>query len=124
MKDPVRRKENWEVKYNLDRVKQTLEAKRAKMAEHYEAAIAVMCAKEIKVRETLNGCGVNTIQYVPYLNFGRQLYKLTTQREIAGDSAAIEAQVLLEKWQRRGLDPDVLAKIRFDVFSIPAPPSP
>jgi len=123
MKDPVRRKENWEAKYNLDRVKQTLEAKRAKMAEHYEAAIAAMCSRETKVRETLNACGVNTIQYVPYLNFGRQLYKLTTQREIAGDSAAIEAQVLLEKWARRGLDPDVLTKVRTDVFNIPAPPS-
>jgi len=53
MKDPVRRKENWEAKYNLDRVKQTLEAKRAKMAEHYEAAIAAMCSKETKVREAL-----------------------------------------------------------------------
>jgi len=122
MKDPVRRKENWEVKYNLDRVKQTLEAKRAKMAEHYEAAIAAMCSKEIKVRETLNACGVNTIQYVPYLNFGRQLYKLTTQREIAGESAIIEAQVLLEKWASRGLDPKVLATVRSDVFNIPAPP--
>ena len=121
MKDPVRRKENWEAKYNLDRVKQTLEAKRAKMAEHYEAAVAAMWAKETKVRETLNACGVNTIQYVPYLNFGRQLYKLTTQREIAGDSAAIEAQVLLEKWARRGLDPNVLAKVRYDVFSIGEP---
>jgi hypothetical protein len=121
MKDPVRRKENWEVKYNLDRVKQTLEAKRAKMAEHYEAAVAAMCAKETKARETLNACGVNTIQHVPYLNFGRQLYKLTTQREIAGDSAAIEARVLLEKWASRGLDPEVLAKVRTDVFNIGEP---
>ena len=53
MKGPVRRKENWETKCNLDRVKQTLEGKRAKMAEHYEAAIVAMCAKETKVRETL-----------------------------------------------------------------------
>jgi hypothetical protein len=124
MKDSVRRRENWEVKYNLDRVKQTLEAKRASMAAHYEAAVAGMVAAEIKVRETLNASGVNTIHYVPYLNFGRQLYKLTTQRQIAGDSAVIEAQVLLEKWAKRGLDPDVLAAVRSDVFNIPAPPAP
>jgi len=121
MKDAVRRKENWEVKYNLDRVRQTLEAKRTKMAERYEAAMAGMCAKETKVREVPNSCGVNTIQYVPYLNFGRQLYKLTTQREIAGDSAAIEAQVLREKWARRGLDPKVLATVRTEVFNIGEP---
>jgi len=60
---------------------------------------------------------------VPYLNFGRQLYKLTTQRQIAGDSAAIEAQVLLEKWAKRGLDPDVLAAVRTQVFNIGEPPA-
>jgi hypothetical protein len=122
MRDPVRRKENWEVKYNLDRVKATLEAKRANMSARYEAAMAGLCAAETKVRETLNAAGVNTINYVPYLNFGRQLYKLSTQREITGDSAAIEAQVLLEKWAARGLDPDVLAAVRTQVFNIGEPP--
>jgi hypothetical protein len=124
MQDPVKRRENWEVKYNLDRVKQILEAKRETMAAHYEAGVVQMFAFEVKVRETLNACGVNTIHYVPYLNFGRQLYKLTTQRLITGDSAAIEAQVLLEKWAKRGLDPDVLATVRTQVFNIPAPPAP
>ena len=124
MQDPQKRIENWEVKYDLDRVKQILEGKRAKMAEHYQAGVAQMWALEHQVREVLNQCGVNTIQYVPYLNFGRQLYKLTTQRVITGDSAVIEAQVLLEKWARRGLDPNVLGNIRTQVFNIAAPPAP
>ena len=50
--------------------------------------------------------------YVPYLNFGRQLYKLSAGRSIAGDSLALEAQVLLNKWAARGLNPDVLAVVR------------
>jgi hypothetical protein len=124
MQDPQKRIENWELKYDLDRVKQILEGKRAKMAEHYQTGVAQMWALEHQVREVLNQCGVNTIQYVPYLNFGRQLYKLTTQRLITGDSAVIEAQVLLEKWARRGLDPDVLGNIRTQVFNIAAPPAP
>jgi hypothetical protein len=33
----------------------------------------------------------------------------------------LAAQVLLDKWAGRGCDPDVLAKIRTDVFDIPAP---
>jgi hypothetical protein len=65
------------------------------MSARYEAAVAGMVAAEIKVRETLNACGVNTIHYVPYLNFGRQLYKLTTQRQIAGDSAAMASRLRL-----------------------------
>jgi hypothetical protein len=55
------------VKYNLDRVKATLQARRANMSARYEAAMAGLCAAEAKVRETLNTAGVNTINYVPYL---------------------------------------------------------
>jgi hypothetical protein len=124
VKDPEKRIENWDLKYNLDRVKQILDGKREKMGEHYRAGVAQMWALEHQVREVLNQCGVNTIQYVPYLNFGRQLYKLTTQRQIVGESAVIEAQVLLEKWARRGLDPKVLAAVRSQVFNISAPPAP
>jgi len=36
-------------------------------------------------------------------------------------SAAIEAQLLLEKWASRGLDPKVLATVRTQVFNIGAP---
>jgi hypothetical protein len=124
MQDPEKRIENWDLKYNLDRVKQILDEKRAKMGEHYRAGVAQMWALEHQVREVLNQCGVNTILYVPYLNFGRQLYKLTTQQQISGDSAVIEAQVLLEKWARRGLDANVLGNIRTQVFNIAAPPAP
>jgi hypothetical protein len=44
-----------------------------------------------------------------------------TGRTISGPTLAKEAQVLLEKWQNRGLRPDVLAAIRYEVFSVPAP---
>ncbi len=121
MKDSEKRRANWEAKFNTERVKQTLDDRRAAMGARYEAAVAGMCVMEEKVREMLNQCGVNTIQYVPYLNFGRQLYKLSNQRGITGDSAAIEAQVLLEKWAARGLDPDVLATVRTQVFNIAGP---
>jgi hypothetical protein len=60
-------------------------------------------------------------QYVPYLNFGRQLYKLSRQQGISGESFAMAAQVLLDKWAARGCDPKVLAKIRKDVFDIAEP---
>jgi hypothetical protein len=49
------------------------------------------------------------------------LFRLSHGRSISGPTLAREAQVLLEKWQNRGLRPDVLAAIRTDVFSVPAP---
>ena len=121
MSDPVKRTERWLVKYNLDRVTKTLADMQEKMAEHYTAAMVGLCNMETDVKQVINACGVSTSQYVPYLNFGRQLYKLSKQRGISGESFAMAAQVLLDKWAARGCDPNVLAKIRTDVFDIPAP---
>jgi len=121
MSDPVKRTERWMTKYNLERVSQTLSDLKGKMAEHYAAAMVGLCAMETDVKQVINACGVSTSQYVPYLNFGRQLYKLSKQRGISGESFAMAAQVLLDKWAARGCDPEVLAKIRTDVFDIPAP---
>lgn len=50
-----------------------------------------------------------------------QLYKLTRQQHITGESFAMAAQVLLDKWDARGCDPKVLATIRKEVFNIDAP---
>jgi hypothetical protein len=121
MSDPTKRTERWMSKYNVERVKDTLNDLKPEMARRYADAMVGLCQMEGKVKEVINPCGVSTTQYVPYLNFGRQLYKLTRQRGITGESFAIAAQVLLEKWAARGCDPAVLAKIRTDVFNIAAP---
>jgi hypothetical protein len=121
MSDPVKRTERWLVKYNLERVNKTLADLQGKMAEHYTAAMVGLCAMETEVKAVINAAGVSTSQYVPYLNFGRQLYKLSRQRGISGESFAMAAQVLLDKWAARGCDPKVLAKIRKDVFDVEAP---
>jgi len=121
MTDPTKRAERWKAKYNLKRVNETLSDLREDMAARYEAAMTQVCAMETKVKEVINAYGVSTSQYVPYLNFGRQLYKLSRQQQISGESFAMAAQVLLDKWAARGCDPKVLAKIRKDVFDIDVP---
>ncbi len=121
MSDPMKRTERWLAKYNAERVKDTLSALQGEMGKRYAAAMEPLCSMETQVREVINGLGVSTAQYVPYLNYGRQLYKLSRQRGIAGESFALEAQVLLDKWAARGCDPEVLARIRMGVFNIPAP---
>ena len=121
MSDPVKRAERWKAKYKTQRVKETLDDIREDMAKRYEAAIADVCVMEGKVKEVINAAGVSTSLYVPYLNFGRQLYKLTHQQHVTGESFAMAAQVLLDKWAARGCDPDILATVRKDVFNIDAP---
>jgi len=55
------------------------------------------------------------------LSYARQLYKLSRQQGISGESFALRAQVLLDKWTSRGLDAGVLARIRTEVFDSVAP---
>ena len=121
MTDPKKRADRWKAKYNVERVKDTLNDLREDMAARYEAAITQVYAMEMKVKEVINACGVSTSQYVPYLNFGRQLYKMSRQQNISGESFAMAAQVLLDKWSARGCDPKVLTKIRKDVFDVAEP---
>jgi hypothetical protein len=104
-------------------MKETLDTLRPDMLKRFEAAVASLCEMEVKARQTLNAAGVHTIFYVPYLNYARQLYKLSRQQGISGESFAMGAQVLLDKWAARGLNPNVLAAIRTQVFdaSVPTP---
>ena len=121
MTDPNQRLMNWQIKTNTGKVKAILDDLRPSMLKHYEAAVASLCEMETKARQTLNAAGVHTIMYVPYLNYARQLYKLSRQQGISGESFALGAQVLLDKWSARGLDSAVLARIRTEVFDAVAP---
>ena len=121
MIDPNQRIANWTIGTDTERMKQTLDTKRPDMLKRYETAVASLCEMEVKARQTLNAAGVHTIFYVAYLNYARQLYKLSRQQGISGESFALQAQVLLDKWASRGLDSAVLARIRTEVFDTVAP---
>ncbi len=121
MADATERIGNWAVKYNTERIKAILDERRQTMLERYSAVVAELWATEVQVKQVLDEQNVQTILYVPYLNYGRELFRLSRQRGISGNSFALAAQVLLTKWQARGLDPVVLAAVRSGVFNIPAP---
>ena len=121
MSDPVKRVSAWMRKYNIERVKATLEELKPEMAQRYQAAVADLYAMEMKTKEVLNAQGVQTILYISYLNFSRQLFKLSRKRKVSGESMQLAAQVLLDKWKARGCDPKVLALIRTEVYDIEAP---
>ena len=119
--NPNQRIANWQTKFNTNRVKDTLDTQRQRMLERYSDVTARLCAMEISVKQLLGFAGVSTIFYVPYLNYGRQLFKLSTQRDISDSAFAKASQVILESWVNRGLDADVLDLIRTQVFNTHAP---
>jgi len=122
MSDVTRRIERWQKKYSPAQAKATLDLLQEGMRLRFEAATAEMAAMETKVKEVLNTQGVHTTNYVPYLSYARQLWKLGRQ-QITGESFDMASEVLLQKLAGSGQDPDVLAAIRTQVFNSP-PPAP
>ena len=122
MMDPAKRIANWNVKYNTERIKATLDAMRPDMQARYQAAMVAMMAIDTKVKQTLNVHAVSTILYVPYLSFGRQIWKLSRQQDISGESLQLAARVLRDKWKARGLDMDILLDVQKNVFSVQEEP--
>jgi hypothetical protein len=106
--------------YKMDRIKAALDDKRPAMLSRVTGVVPALAAIESQVKQVLDGLGVATIQYPFYLDFGRELWRMRDQ-DISGESAAMEADVLLQKWVTRGLTQAVLEAIRTQVFNIVAP---
>ena len=118
--NPAQRIANWDAKFKTDRVKAVLDDKRPNMFVNVQAVFPLITAMELQVKQVLDGLGVSLALYGMYLSFGRELWSMT-RKEISGESAAMEAGVLLQKWVGRGKTQAVLEAIRSQVFNIPAP---
>ena len=121
MSDVMRRIDRWKAKYSPELAKATCDRIYDDMVRRYEDSVVALCVAEAKTRQVLNGLGVSTCMYVPYLSYARELFKLTRQRGITGSSFAMAAKVLADKWQARNLDAVALETIFKQVFGSAAP---
>ncbi len=121
--DPTKRIAKWNVKFNTERIKATLDELRPNMLANVTAVYPMITAMELQVKQVCDGAGVKTIQIPFYLNFGRELWSLS-RNEVSGETLAIEAATLIAKWKDRGLTEAVLQAIRTDVFNVGAPIAP
>jgi hypothetical protein len=122
--DPTKRIAKWDTKYDTTRIKATLDAMRPSMLAHVQSQFVSLASMESQVKQTCDAAGVSVITYPFYLDFGRELWHMTHEREMSGESAAQEAAVLITKWTARGLTQAVLQAIRTDVFNVAAPVAP
>src|SRR5512135_2261701 len=102
MMDPAKRIAKWNVKFNTERIKATLDEMRPTMLANVTAVYPLITAMELQVKQVCDTAGVPTIQYPFYLNFGRELWALS-RKEVSGESLAQEAATLIAKWTARGL---------------------
>ena len=116
--DPTKRIANWDIGYNTARIKEVLDLKRPKMFEHVQSQFVSLGSMESQVKQMLDSEGVSVITYPYYLNYGRELWHITHETEMSGESAAKEAATLAQKWVGRNLTLSVLELIRTQVFNI------
>src|SRR5512136_569012 len=111
MSDVTRRLSRWKAKYSPEIAAQTTARIYADMTERYQASMVALCTMETETKQVLDGSGIDTMYIVFYLDFARQLFKLSHGRIISGPTLAKEAEVLLEKWQNRGGDTSATRRV-------------
>ena len=84
-----------------------------------QASMDGLHAVEADARTVLCTAGVPPMLFIFYLDYARELWKLTNR--VSGDSAIGEAAALAAKWLARGLAEGVLRRIAYEVFSIQLP---
>lgn len=119
---PGDRLEKWDRKFNVERVKEILEEAKPTMKNRARQMFLQQARIENATKNVMGDFGAVIKDTVSYLNFARQLWK--ADRTYSSKMLRMAAQELIEKWERRGLDPVVLVAIRDRVFTIPAPTGP
>jgi hypothetical protein len=120
MSDVTRRLSRWKAKYSPEIAAQTTARIYADMTERYQASMVALCTMETETKQTLDASGIDTMYIVFYLDFARQLFRLSHGRSISGPTLAREAQVLLEKWTARGGDTSATRSSRRSVDVSPS----
>jgi acyl-CoA reductase-like NAD-dependent aldehyde dehydrogenase len=120
MSDVTRRISRWKAKYSPEIAAQTTARIIADMTERYEASVVALTTMETETKQVLSASGIDTMYIVFYLDFARQLFRLSHGRSISGPTLAREAQVLLEKWAARGGDTSATRSSRRSVDVSPS----
>lgn len=71
------------------------------------------------IKDVLEEASLPTIMFPPYLSAGRQMYRL--KRKFGGSTLLKEVDNVINNWITRGLDEDILEKIRNSIFTLDAP---
>jgi hypothetical protein len=109
------RVKKYEAKVSGDVVKARIDAMKDVMVEQTTAKFADLQNLEQTVKSIVEPEGVPSILIPHYLNFGRELYRLSGR--FTGTTLQNEAKLVFEKWKSRGLNAEILKDIA-EVFGI------
>ncbi|MCX8015000.1 MAG: hypothetical protein N2748_03175 [candidate division WOR-3 bacterium] len=114
-----RRLEKWDAMFSGDVVSTKLAGYKDKMKDQLADIFPKQETLENEIKLILAEANTQTILNPFYLNFGREVFKLA--QRFTGAQLLTAVNVALNKWVARGLDQDILEKIRNTVFALAAP---
>jgi hypothetical protein len=123
-KDATRRAANYAYGLNPTRIAEDISAKRVEMCHNQQKSATDQYQTEQLVLAVLGSePGIDTTQYAFYMSFAKSV--LSMQGRIPG-GAGLNNSVEHKRqyWIAKGLSDRVLARVRDEVFSIPAPEPP
>ena len=114
-----RRINKWDNFLSGDVLSEAVGKYKSKMHEQIAEIFPKLEEIENAVKLVLAEAGTSTILNPAYINFGREVWKLSNK--FSGGQLINAVNILLNKWVARGLDQDTLEKIRNTVFALAAP---
>jgi len=119
---PDRRRRKFAAKVDADVLRQQTLALKHLMVQGQSVYFPDIATVEGKVKVLVEAQGVTTLKVRDYLNFAREMYKLS--KKFQATTLQAEAQVRVDKWVARGLTGSLLIKVA-QLFGItPTAPAP
>jgi hypothetical protein len=118
----TKRFSQWNLKYDPKAIEAMTTAGKATYAANAQTKFNEQYAIELRVKQVIDGLGLPVTHIAPLLAFAMELWSSTGKYH--GETLAIEAQVLVDKWVARGMVQSALEKIRKDVFDVNPPVAP
>jgi len=113
VRDAVRRAQKYERKIDADAIRLRFEAQREFMVQQQNVMLSLLTALEEDIKAIVEDppAGVTTYTYeLPfYLSSGREMFGKA--RRFTGKALVDEIQLIVNKWNSRGLDCEILKKI-------------
>jgi hypothetical protein len=115
----LRRIQKWDKKLTGDVLSKRVEELKPMMMSQIEAEIPSLVEVEDRVKTILGEVGIQTWHNPSYLNFSREVYKLTNR--FCSNQLRKAVNAVMAKWLARDLEQAILEEIRNTIFTLTAP---
>lgn len=119
VRSSIRRMQKLNANFDPDAIRDSLMRQRDSILEQQAVKQAELEKIENMTKLLISDEGVGSALFVSYLNYARQIWKI--KNTFTSKTLKIEADIMLYKWVRRGLDENVLKRIRNQIFTLDEP---